>query len=230
MKLKTKMRVIDLNKQPYQETWLAMKRFTDARTPDTEDEIWLVEHDPVFTLGQAGKTEHILEKSDIPIVQSDRGGQVTYHGPGQIIAYILVDIKRLKLDIRTLVERLEKSVIDLLAELKIKAYGKRDAPGVYVNEEKIASIGLKIRKGCSFHGVSINVDMDLEPFSRINPCGYQGMEIVQLSSLMDANNAGNTHFSEKTSLIDLVAEILQTKLASSFGYETVSLANELPKI
>lgn len=177
------MKVKDLGKQPYQETWLAMKAFTDARTPETEDEIWLVEHAPVFTLGQTGKTEHILEKTDIPIIQSDRGGQVTYHGPGQIIAYILMDIKRSHLGIRKLVEALEQSIIALLAEFNIKAYGKRDAPGVYVNDEKIASIGLRIRKGRSFHGLALNVDMDLTPFKSINPCGYKGLKITQMHDL-----------------------------------------------
>jgi len=160
-----------LQQQPYAETWQAMRTFTDERDSDSVDEIWLLQHDPVFTLGQAGKREHILATTDIPIVQSDRGGQVTYHGPGQLIAYTLLDIRRLGLGVRDLVIELERAVINLLASHGITASGRRDAPGVYVGERKIAALGLRIRRGCSYHGLSLNVNMDLAPFNMINPCG-----------------------------------------------------------
>ena len=177
------MKTLALGQQPYLTTWQAMKDFTDQRTADTEDEIWLVEHPAVFTLGQAGKSEHILQKTDIPIIKSDRGGQVTYHGPGQLIAYILMDIKRSQLGIRKLVELLEQSVIDLLANFDIQANGNRQAPGIYVKDQKISSIGLRVRRGCTFHGLSLNVDMDLNPFLMINPCGYKDLTMTQLKDL-----------------------------------------------
>lgn len=161
----------------------AMHQFTDRRDSNSADEIWLVEHFPVFTQGQAGKAEHLLMPGDIPVVQSDRGGQVTYHGPGQQIMYVLVDIKRRKLGIRQLVTALEETVIATLAHFGITARARADAPGVYVGEQKICSLGLRIRKGCSFHGLALNVAMDLEPFLRINPCGYAGMTMTQLSAL-----------------------------------------------
>ena len=171
---------------PYEPTWRAMQAMTEARTEATPDEIWLLEHAPVYTLGQAGKPEHILRQTDIPLVQIDRGGQVTYHGPGQLIAYTLLDLRRRKLGVRELVRKLENSVIDLLADFDIESYGKVDAPGVYVrmpgagDEAKISALGLRIRNGCAFHGLSLNVDMDLTPFSWINPCGYAGLHIAQL--------------------------------------------------
>ena len=174
------MKIKDLGTQPYQETLQAMQVFTDQRDADTEDEIWLLEHPPVYTLGQASKAEHILNRNHIPLVQSNRGGQVTYHGPGQLIAYTLLDMRRLKLGIRQLVVLLENVVIQLLADHGIKAYGKRDAPGVYVDEAKIASIGLRVRRGCTFHGLALNVNMDLSPFADINPCGYAGLQVTQL--------------------------------------------------
>ncbi|MBV1775072.1 lipoyl(octanoyl) transferase LipB [Burkholderiaceae bacterium DAT-1] len=158
-----------------------MQAFTDARSESTPDELWLLEHPPVYTQGQAGKPEHVLNPGNIPIIQIDRGGQVTYHGPGQLVAYPLIDLTRRKLGVRELVRRIEQSVIDLLADFDIHAYGKVDAPGVYVDEAKIASIGLRIRNGKSYHGVAVNIGMDLEPFSRINPCGYQGLRMVQLN-------------------------------------------------
>ncbi len=163
-----------------------MQAFTDARNADTPDEIWLLEHPPVFTLGQAGKPEHILQRGDIPIVQIDRGGQVTYHGPGQLMAYTLLDLKRLGIGVRELVRRLENSVIALLADYDIPAYGKVDAPGVYVRdavgeEAKIAALGLRVRNGCCFHGLCFNVAMDLAPYAMINPCGYQGLKVAQLA-------------------------------------------------
>ncbi|KAF0811959.1 Octanoyltransferase [Andreprevotia sp. IGB-42] len=169
----------------YTTTWQQMQAFTAARNDETPDEIWLLEHPPVFTLGQAGKPEHILQRGDIPIVQIDRGGQVTYHGPGQLIAYTLFDLRRLGLGVRELVRRLENSVIAMLADYDIEAYGKVDAPGVYVrgsagDEAKIAALGLRIRNGCCFHGLSLNVNMDLAPFGMINPCGYEGLRVAQL--------------------------------------------------
>ncbi|WP_432723893.1 lipoyl(octanoyl) transferase LipB [Jeongeupia wiesaeckerbachi] len=169
----------------YESTWHAMQAFTDTRTATTPDEVWLLEHPPVFTLGQAGKPEHILQRGDIPIVKIDRGGQVTYHGPGQLVAYTLLDLRRLGFGVRELVRRLENSVVSLLADYDIAAYGKVDAPGVYVKDElgeaKIAALGLRIRNGCCFHGLSFNVNMDLAPFSMINPCGYEGLRVAQLN-------------------------------------------------
>lgn len=171
----------------YEPTWRAMQALTDARGADTPDELWLLEHPPVFTQGQAGKPEHVLQVTDIPIVPIDRGGQVTYHGPGQLVGYLMVDLSRRKLGVREFVRRIEQSLIDLLADLGITAYGKVDAPGVYVNtagvEAKIASLGLRIRNGKSYHGLALNVAMDLTPFSCINPCGYAGLAVTQLKDL-----------------------------------------------
>jgi lipoyl(octanoyl) transferase len=172
-----------LGRQDYESVWHAMQHYTDNRDSDSPDELWLVEHPPVFTQGQAGKSEHILAPGDIPVIQVDRGGQVTYHGPGQLVAYPLLDIKRLKIGVRQLVSHIEQSIVDMLAGYGIQAYPKPDAPGVYVAERKIASLGLRIRKGCSFHGLALNVDMDLAPFRRINPCGYAGLEMVQCKEL-----------------------------------------------
>lgn len=160
-----------------------MRAFTDARGPDTPDELWLLEHPPVFTLGQAGRPEHLLAPGDIPVVQSDRGGQATYHGPGQLVAYLLLDLRRAGLGVKRLVNLLEQSAIDLLARRGIAAAARPDAPGVYVDGAKIAALGLRVRQGCSYHGLSLNVAMDLEPFGRINPCGYAGLRIVQLADL-----------------------------------------------
>jgi len=170
----------ELGQVDYEPTWHAMQRFTDARGADTPDEVWLLEHAPVFTQGQAGKAEHVLFPGDIPVVQVDRGGQVTYHGPGQLVAYLLLDVRRSGIGVRELVSRIERSLIDLLASYGVSANAKPDAPGVYVNGAKIASLGLRIRNGRSFHGLALNVDMDLQPFQRINPCGYAGMAMTQL--------------------------------------------------
>ena len=164
----------------YEPTWHAMQHFTQNRDADTADEIWLLEHPSVFTQGQAGKAEHVLAAGDIPVVQVDRGGQVTYHGPGQLVAYVLVDVRRAGQGVRDLVTSIENSLIDLLAQYDIAAQAKPDAPGVYVGDKKIASLGLRIRRGCSFHGLALNVDMDLQPFQRINPCGYAGLHMTQL--------------------------------------------------
>lgn len=174
-----------LNLQSYAQTWQAMTDFTNQRTPETLDELWLVEHPAVFTQGQAGKPEHLLMPGDIPVVQTDRGGQVTYHGPGQLVAYPLLDLRRLKLGVRDLVTLIEQTLVALLAHYGIEACPKPDAPGVYVAGAKIASLGLRVRRGCSFHGLSLNVAMDLAPFSRINPCGYQGLAMTQMSDLLD---------------------------------------------
>jgi lipoyl(octanoyl) transferase len=172
-----------LGRQEYQSIWQKMKDFTVNRHENTQDEIWFVEHFPIFTQGQAGKEEHLLSPKDIPVVKVDRGGQVTYHGPGQQVIYFLIDLRRKNMGVRHLVTAIENIVIKLLAEFKIDSYAKADAPGVYVDGKKICSLGLKIKRGCSFHGLALNVNMDLEPFLRINPCGYQGLEVTQTSSL-----------------------------------------------
>jgi lipoyl(octanoyl) transferase len=172
-----------LGLKPYAETFDAMRAFTQSRTAETPDEIWFLEHPPVFTQGQAGKPEHLLLPGDIPVVQSDRGGQVTYHGPGQSVVYFLVDLQRLGYGIRSLVTRLEDAIIATLAGYDIEAAARRDAPGVYVNGDKIASLGLRVRNARTYHGLSLNVKMDMEPFSRINPCGYQGLQMTQVSTL-----------------------------------------------
>lgn len=166
--------------QPYASVWEKMQALTASRDASTPDEIWLLQHEPVFTQGQAGKAEHLLSTGDIPVVQVDRGGQVTYHGPGQLIAYLMLDLRRRKLGVRDLVDIIEQSIVALLADLGVEAYPKPDAPGVYVNEQKICSLGLRIRRGCSFHGLALNLDMDLEPFLRINPCGYAGLQMTQV--------------------------------------------------
>jgi len=165
---------------PYEPVWRAMQRFTDSRTEDTADEIWLVEHPPVFTLGLNASREHLLSPGDIPVVQIDRGGQVTYHGPGQLVIYPLLNLRRSRLNVRELVVALEESVIGYAAELGITAAGSREAPGVYVAGAKLASIGLRIRRGASFHGAALNVSLDLEPFKRINVCGYRGLQVTRL--------------------------------------------------
>ncbi|MGJ8681514.1 lipoyl(octanoyl) transferase LipB [Paraglaciecola sp.] len=172
-----------LGVQPYLPIWQNMQDFTNNRDINTPDEIWLVEHEPVFTQGQAGKAEHLLMPGDIPVVQVDRGGQVTYHGPGQQMMYVLLNLKRHKLGVRDLVTALEQSIVTTLADYKIDAYPKADAPGVYIDNKKVCSIGLRIRKGCSFHGLALNVNMDLTPFQRINPCGYAGLEMVDCAQL-----------------------------------------------
>ncbi|RMO90127.1 Octanoyltransferase [Pseudomonas syringae pv. philadelphi] len=181
----------DLGLIDYETAWHAMQRFTDGRGRDAADEVWLVQHPPVFTQGQSGKPEHLLLPGNIPVVQVDRGGQVTYHGPGQLVAYLMLDVRRLGFGVRDLVTRIENTLIALLGDYGVTAVAKADAPGVYVNGAKIASLGLRIRNGCSFHGLALNVDMDLEPFRRINPCGYAGLAMTQLS-----DQAGQIEFSE----------------------------------
>jgi lipoyl(octanoyl) transferase len=193
-----------LGRVAYEPTWLAMQAFTERRDAATRDEIWLLEHPPVFTLGMNGKAEHILTAGDIPVVKIDRGGQVTYHGPGQLVVYPLLDLRRHKLGVRELVVALENAIIETVAHWGIQAIGKRDAPGVYVGSKKIASIGLRIKRGCSYHGLALNVGMDLSPFRRINPCGYQGLEMTQVSELGGPAD------------VQVVADLLGTKLVQAF--------------
>ena len=177
------MRVRRLGVRDYESVFDEMRAFTQARDESTPDEIWLLQHPRVFTQGQAGKAEHVLAPGDIPVVQADRGGQVTYHGPGQLVGYVLVDLRRLGYGIRSLVTRIEDAIVDTLAGYGIDAASRRDAPGVYVAGKKIASLGLRVRNGCSYHGLALNVDLDLEPFDRINPCGYQGLKMTQVAEL-----------------------------------------------
>jgi len=203
-----------LGRQDYEPIWQAMHDFTDSRTDETRDEVWLVEHNPVFTQGQAGKEEHLLNTGDIPVVQSDRGGQVTYHGPGQLVAYFLINLRRKKLGVRDLVTTIENLVINTLKNYNIESAARPDAPGVYVDGKKICSLGLRIRKGCSFHGLALNVNMDLTPFLRINPCGYAGMEMVQVSQL-----GGPTDLQQ-------VEQTLVKELVALLGYEQVEFSTE----
>ncbi|WP_110427603.1 lipoyl(octanoyl) transferase LipB [Glaciecola sp. KUL10] len=205
-----KVIVRDLGVQEYTPTWQLMQDFTDNRNESVIDEIWLLEHPPIFTQGQAGKAEHILAAGDIPVVQVDRGGQVTYHGPGQLMMYILIDVRRSKLGVRYLVDALEQCIVATLADDNILAYPKKDAPGVYVDEKKVCSVGLRIRKGCSFHGLAFNVNMDLSPFQRINPCGYAGMQMVDsqgLGGIADIKQAGQRvaqHFANALGIKQLI--------------------------
>lgn len=182
---------------PYADTWERMRDFTATRGPGAADEIWLLQHPPVFTLGQGGREEHLLDPGDIPVLRVDRGGQVTYHGPGQIVAYLLLDLRRRGLGVRALVDLIEGCLIRLLASYGVQAATREGAPGVYVGAAKIAALGLRVRRGCSYHGLSLNVDMDLAPFRRINPCGYAGLATVQLRDLLPVANRGG----------DLLAEV-----------------------
>jgi lipoyl(octanoyl) transferase len=189
----------------YEPAWRAMQRLVDARGPATADEIWFLEHPPVFTLGLNSRPEHLLGTGDIPVVQIDRGGQVTYHGPGQLVVYPLLDLGRARLSVRTLVAGIERAIIATVAEWGIEAYGRRDAPGVYVGPRKLASVGLRIRRGSSYHGLALNVAMDLEPFRRINPCGYAGLEMTQVSELGGPSDLG------------VVADALAPRLLAALG-------------
>ena len=177
------LQVRRLGRVPYEPTWEAMRAFTDARTAVTADEVWLLEHPPVYTLGQAGRPEHLLCNTDIPLIRIDRGGQITYHGPGQLVAYLLVDLARRGLKVRELVSLMEQAIIDTLGGFGLFAERQAGAPGVYIEGAKIAALGLRVRNGCSYHGLSLNVDMDLAPFGWINPCGYEGLKAVQLADL-----------------------------------------------
>jgi len=209
--LQNKLIVKKLGRQDYEPVWKAMHKFTDERTEEDVDQIWLVEHNPVFTQGQAGKAEHVLNAGDIPVIQSDRGGQVTYHGPGQLVAYFLINIRRKKFGVRDLVTHIENLVINTLKAYNINSTARPDAPGVYVDGKKICSLGLRIRRGCSFHGLALNVDMDLSPFLRINPCGYQGMEMAQVSQLGGPSELENV----EQQLIQELVELL--------GYDQVDI-------
>ncbi|MBB6342290.1 lipoyl(octanoyl) transferase [Pseudomonas fluvialis] len=191
----------------YLPTLEAMRRLTDERDEQTADEIWLLQHPRVFTQGQAGKPEHLLAPGDIPVVQVERGGQVTYHGPGQLVAYLMLDLRRLDLGVRELVSAMELSLVDVLAGYGIKAAPKAEAPGVYVKDDKIASLGLRVRRGCSFHGLALNVDMDMTPFQRINPCGYAGLKMVQMKDLLAT-----------PPVFDEVAQRLEQALRQRLGY------------
>lgn len=201
-----------------------MTDFTNARTPETPDQMWLVQHPPVFTQGQAGKAEHLLVPGDIPVVQSDRGGQVTYHGPGQLVAYPLLDLRRLKMGVRDLVTAIEQTLVGTLAHYAIEAFPKPDAPGVYVKHQgrvdKIASLGLRVRRGCSFHGLALNVAMDLSPFLRINPCGYQGLAMTQIRELLP----------EPPSIEDVQQQLVM-QFAQKLGYGTCTMrATDLSEV
>lgn len=191
----------------YQPTLDAMRTLTAERDAGTADEIWLLQHPPVFTQGQAGKAEHLLAPGDIPVIQVERGGQVTYHGPGQLVGYLMLDLRRLGLGVRELVTAMEQSLVELLASYGVTAAPKADAPGVYVDGAKIASLGLRVRRGCSFHGLALNVAMDMQPFQRINPCGYSGLQMVQLSELV-----------AEPVVIEEVAQRLEQVLRRQLGY------------
>lgn len=182
--------VRDLGLVEYEPTWRAMQRFTDQRGPETPDEVWFLEHPPVFTLGMNASPDHVLAPGDIPVVQIDRGGQVTYHGPGQLVVYPLVDLRRAGLGVRDIVTALERSVIAYAAELGVTAECRKGAPGVYVDGRKLASIGIRVRRGASYHGIAVNVSADLQPFNRINPCGYPGLEMTRLSDLSPVGSVG----------------------------------------
>ncbi len=197
----------------YETVWRAMQQFTDQRDQDVVDELWLVEHPAVFTQGQAGKEEHLLMPGDIPVVQVDRGGQVTYHGPGQQVIYFMINLRKRKMGVRELVTLIEQGIINTLAHYNIEAYAKADAPGVYVEQKKIASLGLRVRKGCSFHGLAININMDMSPFLRINPCGYAGLEMTQTVDLGGPDNV--TEAGERLQL-----ELQQLLNASNVEYKT----------
>ncbi|HSH26364.1 MAG TPA: lipoyl(octanoyl) transferase LipB [Wenzhouxiangella sp.] len=202
-----------LGRRSYEPVWAAMKAFTEARDDHTGDELWLVEHDPVFTQGLAGRPENLLDPGDIPVVQTDRGGQVTYHGPGQVVAYPLLDLERAGVSVRCLVERLEQAVIDVLASFEIEGSRQPGKPGVFAGPSKVASIGLKVRRGCTYHGLALNIDMDLAPFSLINPCGFSGLTMTRLADLVDER--------EYSAGWDEAADRLVTAFAGLMGYHSV---------
>ena len=207
-----------LGRQPYAATWQAMSAFTDNRTAGTADEFWLLEHDPVFTLGQAGKMEHVLAPGEIPVIPVDRGGQVTYHGPGQIVGYPLIDLRRAGVGVRELVSRIEQAIIDTLAHWNIVAGRREGAPGVYVAEAKVAALGLRVRRGCSFHGLAFNVNMNLEPFHRINPCGYKGLAVTQVLDL-----GGPSRLAD-------VEDVLVQEFCRQFGFRATPAAPVIPEL
>lgn len=215
MPVKDQIIIRQLGVEPYLPTWERMQALTDGRDDSTVDEIWLLQHEPVFTQGQAGKAEHLLHTGDIPVIQVDRGGQVTYHGPGQLIVYLMINLRRRKIGVREIVDIMEQSLVDLLADYGVEAYAKPDAPGVYVDDAKIASLGLRVRRGCSFHGLALNLNMDLEPFLRINPCGYAGMRMTQLCELTDMPD------------LQAVMQNLANHLVKKIGYTQVSFSDGL---
>lgn len=216
------LRIRKLGVADYQTAWDAMRAFTDARDENTPDEIWLLQHPRVFTQGQAGKVEHVLAPGDIPVIQVDRGGQVTYHGPGQIVGYLLIDLRRRKLGVRALVTAIENSIIAVLARYGIDSMARPDAPGVYLrNGAKIAALGLRVRHGCTFHGLSLNIAMDLEPYARINPCGFSGLQVTQLKDLTEAAPS-----------LAIVEEQLSETLCAQLDYDpkTIAIENALPHL
>ncbi|MUL11482.1 lipoyl(octanoyl) transferase LipB [Aliivibrio fischeri] len=214
--------VKNLGRQDYEPVWKAMHTFTDERDENTCDEVWLVEHNPVFTQGQAGKEEHVLAAGDIPIVKSDRGGQVTYHGPGQLVAYVLINLRRKNIGVRELVTHIENTVINTLSHFNVESAARPDAPGVYVDNKKICSLGLRIRKGCSFHGLALNINMDLSPFLRINPCGYAGMEMSQLHDLVKDNMT----VENKAEHVEDVHPLLIKELTTLLDYTDIEYLTE----
>ncbi|WP_181044550.1 lipoyl(octanoyl) transferase LipB [Aliivibrio sifiae] len=220
--LNKRLVVKNLGRQDYEPVWKAMHTFTDERDENTCDEVWLVEHNPVFTQGQAGKEEHVLAAGNIPIVKSDRGGQVTYHGPGQLVAYVLINLRRKNIGVRELVTHIENTVINTLGQFNIISAARPDAPGVYVDNKKICSLGLRIRKGCSFHGLALNVNMDLSPFLRINPCGYAGMEMIQLHDLLKENDT----VENKAEHVEDVHPLLIKQLTTLLDYTDIEYITE----
>ncbi len=212
------LQVRRMGRQPYEPVWQAMRAFTDRRDGDTVDELWVLEHDPVFTLGQAGKWEHVLMPGDIPVVSVDRGGQVTYHGPGQVVVYPLLDLRRLGIGVRELVNRIEQAIIDTLAHWNIGAERVPGAPGVYVGGAKVAALGLRVRRGCTFHGLAFNVNMDLEPFHRINPCGYKGLQVTQVIDLGGPSRLGT------------VEDTLIEELGRQFDFQAQAAAPRIPEL
>lgn len=199
----------------YEPVWQEMQEFTNNRDEFTPDEVWILQHPPVFTQGQSGKAEHVLAPGDIPVVQVDRGGQVTYHGPGQIVAYLMIDIKRRKIGVRALVNSIEEAIIRVLAGFGVMGQRREGAPGIYVDEAKIAALGLRVRRGRSFHGLAFNIDMDLEPFSRINPCGFQGLAVTQLADLAEVE-------------MESVENELVAQITRALGYSGVAMDRNLP--
>lgn len=212
------LNVRQLGRQPYEPVWRAMQRFTDHRDEHTLDELWVVEHPPVFTVGQAGGMEHVLAPGDIPVIHVDRGGQVTYHGPGQIVAYPLINLERRNIGVRSMVTLIEQVIIDTLAEYSIEAQRREKAPGVYAADQKVASLGLRVRKGCTFHGLALNVAMDLEPFLRINPCGFAGMQVTDMQSL-----GGSDDYSK-------VSATLIQQFANALNTQPIVAGDQLPAL
>ncbi len=216
-----------LGRRDYQSVWQAMKSFTDERDESTQDELWFVEHDPVFTQGQAGKEEHLIAPGNIPVIQVDRGGQVTYHGPGQQVVYVMINLKRRSMGVRQLVTGIEQSIVTLLEKYSIDSAARADAPGVYLaNGDKICSIGLRISKGCSFHGLALNVAPDLEPFSRINPCGLKGLQVTS----MKQQTTSTFNIVSNINPMKMVEDNLATSLADCLGYNGWSKVSDPDKI